>query len=662
MDEGKHDFLAEEVLSPNADKCDTMRLNMFNNHVAQTLILDTFDFPQVFTNFENQVGEYSTSYKKFDEDYEVIGVFKKNFYTTFMILINKTKKLIALHEYRRAINITESYGYKTINHLEDVKVGDKVKKGDVAWRSTSYDENMNFSFGRNLKTVYLSKGNMNFEDSIIISESARKKLVNNSVSIVEVNLNPNDIMLNIYGDESEYKAFPTIGETVKNGEIAIVRRFKYDSFLFELKNKALRSPNYADGDTIFHGDGTIVDIEIFSNENNEATPSASFDDMYNSQLKLFGNAQKSFYMELNLFMQHLLEKYPTFTFSDDFMYLYGRTNAFTGQQPWAKQYKQFSGTVIQFTILNENKLEVGDKITNRYGGKGVVGQILPDGEMPALKDGSQRAEVVLSPFGVIARTNPAQLFELHLTFYAEQIMEMLRNEFLDDDTGDFEALDRMEDIYFDFLKIVSPRQYEYTIDLYNKFEFQEEQTKFFNDLVGGDFLYIHQPPFFGNANFDSLMELYDRFPDIKPYQFQGIQKPLVMGNMYFMKLKHYAFSKFSARSASTLNQINVPNKSQNFKNDISRFSKTPIRLGEMETFNMMILNDAELLAKFNKMYSSSSDERKNMIKTLLQTSNPLDIERIELLDDNSKNNIQEIISEYLKALGLFIERTDDVQD
>jgi len=58
--EGTHKFLAEELLIPNLNKCDSVRVNMFDNHLPQALVLENPDFPNVFTNFENQVGKYST--------------------------------------------------------------------------------------------------------------------------------------------------------------------------------------------------------------------------------------------------------------------------------------------------------------------------------------------------------------------------------------------------------------------------------------------------------------------------------------------------------------------------------------------------------------------------------------------------------------------------
>lgn len=62
-------------------------------------------------------------------------------------------------------------------------------------------------------------------------------------------------------------------------------------------------------------------------------------------------------------------------------------------------------------VKASRQMQVADKLANRYGGKGVVGKILPDDEMPQGADGKP-FELLLNPLGVISRLNPAQKAEL----------------------------------------------------------------------------------------------------------------------------------------------------------------------------------------------------------------------------------------------------------
>jgi DNA-directed RNA polymerase subunit beta len=64
-------------------------------------------------------------------------------------------------------------------------------------------------------------------------------------------------------------------------------------------------------------------------------------------------------------------------------------------------------------VKASSSMRVGDKLSGRYGDKGVIADIIPDGEMPHAGDGKP-FEVLLNPLGVITRTNPAQMAELLL--------------------------------------------------------------------------------------------------------------------------------------------------------------------------------------------------------------------------------------------------------
>lgn len=63
--------------------------------------------------------------------------------------------------------------------------------------------------------------------------------------------------------------------------------------------------------------------------------------------------------------------------------------------------------------------QIGDKLSGRYGDKGVIADVIPDSQMPHDAQG-RPFEVLVNPLGVIARTNPSQLSELLLGKIAEK--------------------------------------------------------------------------------------------------------------------------------------------------------------------------------------------------------------------------------------------------
>lgn len=69
--------------------------------------------------------------------------------------------------------------------------------------------------------------------------------------------------------------------------------------------------------------------------------------------------------------------------------------------------------MIQVSVADIRKIQVGDKMAGRHGNKGVVSKIVPLEDMPFLADGTP-VDVILSPLGVVSRMNLGQVLETHL--------------------------------------------------------------------------------------------------------------------------------------------------------------------------------------------------------------------------------------------------------
>ena len=75
--------------------------------------------------------------------------------------------------------------------------------------------------------------------------------------------------------------------------------------------------------------------------------------------------------------------------------------------------------LVRVYIATKRKINVGDKMAGRHGNKGVISRILPEEDMPFLKDG-QSLQVMLNPLGVPSRMNIGQVLEVHLGLAAKQ--------------------------------------------------------------------------------------------------------------------------------------------------------------------------------------------------------------------------------------------------
>lgn len=70
-------------------------------------------------------------------------------------------------------------------------------------------------------------------------------------------------------------------------------------------------------------------------------------------------------------------------------------------------------------VKSQAQMEVGDKLTGRFGDKGVVADIIPDEQMPQDSQG-RPLEVLVSPLGLASRINPSQIVEAALGKVAEK--------------------------------------------------------------------------------------------------------------------------------------------------------------------------------------------------------------------------------------------------
>ena len=139
-------------------------------------------------------------------------------------------------------------------------------------------------------------------------------------------------------------------------------------------------------------------------------------------------------------------------------------------------------------------------------------------------------------------------------------------------------------------------------------------------------------------------------------KIEGVQTPLVYGPLYYIKLKHESVKKLSARSTGMTNLLNIPYKSnERQKKGNALYNNNPIRLGEQETCNLLLLNKPELQNKFIKMYSSSNVFRQSMLTKLL-TTDIRDIKSFEvpLSQEDLVSNSTETVRAIFKAIGVDI--------
>jgi DNA-directed RNA polymerase subunit beta' len=255
-----------------------------------------------------------------------------------------------------------------------VKVGDKVTAGQTV-ADTNYTRGGMLALGTNLKVAYTPYKGYNFEDGIVISESAAKKLTSEHMLRHAVATEA-DVILN-------KKKF--LAETA--GQITKEQEDKLD-------------------DTAVVKEGTVVgkgDILLGALKKAQHTPEQQ---------------------QLALFSKKLLRPVKDESIRWDKEY------------PGIVSKVIRHGKETTVYVRAQTPAEVGDKIVGRHGNKGIITKLIPDHEMPKTADGNH-VEVLLNPAGVPTRINLGQVLETAASKIARKTGKPYVVNNFDPDTPDF---------------------------------------------------------------------------------------------------------------------------------------------------------------------------------------------------------------------------------
>lgn len=618
---------------------------MFTSHLKQFVTLNNPEFPRLFTNYENIFGKLSSALHKTKEElmvYKVVPKFSwapKHIYTMFFHdVVNKkyfcvTKKI--------AEELTEKFGYAFNNErMDKFNPGNKIKKGTTLFKSTSYDQYDNYCYGCNALTTYLID-NRTIEDAVICSQSFANKMISKEVETVKITINDNDLLLNLYGDSIQHKGFPDIGEKIKGKLICSKRRLINSQLLYDMKASNLSESNNLN-DREYYSKGTVIDVNIYCNQNLDEIPKVPS----NTQLLKYLNNQKRYWTEIYKVCGEIIESGEEY--DDDIGFLYGRARDYLDPNyRWKDNDSIFNNMIMELTVMRDVPLNIGYKISGRYGNKGVISTIVPDEEMPTLEDG-RHVEVVFNALGVINRLNSAQLFEVSINFISNRILEKMKTA---------RNQGEMETLFWTYMNFFNERGECTQLKNYYK-KLNNKQKKEFWQEIFDNGIFINIPPISQREPlFDTLKKIYDTFPWIKPYDVYinkwgrriKLMNPLYAGEEYIFKLKQTAKKNFSVRSTGYLSQRGLPDKSSKAKHNQQLYSTTPITIGRDENNNLGIGIHSYTLAKFHLIYRSSPIARRDFVAKLY-THNPLKPLKFKIKKKYKNRNV-EIFNAYLKCMG-----------
>jgi DNA-directed RNA polymerase subunit beta len=205
-----------------------------------------------------------------------------------------------------------------------------------------------------------------------------------------------------------------------------------------------------------------------------------------------------------------------------------------------------SGVVklVKVYIATKRKLKVGDKMAGRHGNKGIVSNIVPEVDMPYLKDG-RSVEVCLNPLGVPSRMNIGQILEVHLGLAGKRLGDQIEEVFKKKQGDWLKTLrEKMKEISR-VAKLTKPEFIDSLSD--------EELLNYARDWSKG---VKFATPIFEGVNIEEFKELFELAKidmDGKTELYDGktgekMEERVNVGYMYMLKLHHLVDEKVHARS------------------------------------------------------------------------------------------------------------------
>jgi DNA-directed RNA polymerase subunit beta len=236
--------------------------------------------------------------------------------------------------------------------------------------------------------------------------------------------------------------------------------------------------------------------------------------------------------------------------------------------------------MVRVSIAVKRKISEGDKMAGRHGNKGVIAKILPVEDMPFLPDGTP-VDIILSPLGAPSRMNIGQVLETHLGWAAAALG----------------------------FKVVSP-----------VFDSAKE------DAIREELIRAGLPA-------DGKVILYDGRTG------EPFDQPVVVGQIYMLKLLHLVEDKIHARSTgpySLITQQPLGGKAQ--------FGGQ--RFGEMEVWALEAYGAAHILQELLTVKSDDVIGRVKTYEAIVKGEN--------ILEPGVPESFKVLVKE-LQSLGIAVE-------
>lgn len=623
------------------------RMMMFFSNLTQFNQIEDAEPALLTTQYVNPLALSSPiSYKKSEKNVVITNKIVKNKYNYVLVTYDKRRDYYDIVKRVEATNLGESYGFRHNNDfIDSLEIGDPVKSGDVYYKSTGYDDEMNYGYGKNFNKMY-TLNLRNLEDSITVTDDVA--LDSNKVVEIEAILPDNMAPLNLHGDENEYKSFPNVGEMTKEGIVFGTRLTAEKWDIIKMTNSKLREVMDGDVVSVTYQDYKVIDIEIFANSTPDKLPKKK---AYNQIREEYENIMR-YRKELQKALINVTESGSDYSteLSDELMNL----NEYLDEtQPLGDaNNKILSKYIIKFTLIHRDHIVIGSKLIGRYGDKGIVGYIENPDEATYFINArgiEEKVQVKFDGLGVLGRLIPGAPYELEINWMVGQYLDRVYD-------------DRKEYIRrcVEVLSILNPEQAEEFVNFYNSYDKKGKKLIYKSIQKEGLPIFISPSKGVNLVQYEALVDLiqpkkYKLYKYAEDGTKRYYHREMIVGKSYVIILKHTPYSKFSMRSRGSVNPRNsTPTRSNKHLKGQLMYSDTACRIGEMETTILLYCNQPDAVIFLMSIYSHSIENRKQSAHYLYE--NPLGSGEEMILSEYRNKNI-DIMNNQMNSIGLNLKYT-----
>ncbi len=589
---------------PFLEHDDQTRLQMSSSQTRQAIMLKNFDKSYISSGCESLYSKFTQFVHTAKKDGTVI------YYDKYWIVLKYVDETLDLFWISHRHIYTENIDFMNVY----ISLGDKVCKDQIIAES-NYCKNGHITIGKNLLTAVMGYYGDNYEDGIVISD----KLVNDdtltSIHYIDLSfvLPPDKVLLSLC--EGSYKPLPDIFEPLAIGsKYAIMKNIPTNpqdfSNIFTDSTELTVKKNVM-----------ITDVEVYPNEWNENIP--EWNNWINEKIKEQEKHQNQ--------LQDIIFENMSRDEALSFIRIHN-LDKFSHTKKYRVKGDLVDGTLIKMFGVYHRKIQIGDKIGNRHGNKGVISRIVEHDKMPQMADG-RHVDICINPLGIISRMNIGQLFELHMGMSVHDLKTNLKSMIVSNISQD-----NIKKYLLDYIKIVDKTENNW---YYTQFESQVPEIiddKFIDELT------IIQPPF-ESVKVDDVKKALEytnskfEYPVFEPISKEMVNNEIAIGYMYFFRMIHIAENKVAARGVGTYMK-------KTMQPTPGRKKHGGQRLGEMETACLIAHDAVKNLHEFFTTKSDCIDLKNKYIRKEIEPDY-IDKDNIDIEPESVK-----LLNSYLTICGI----------